>query len=228
MNITERKISDIIPYDNNPRNNKKAIEKVAESIREFGFKVPIIVDKGGVIVAGHTRLEAAKILGFETVPVIVADDLTPEQVKAFRLADNKVAEFSTWDFNKLKKELSELGSAFNFEGFGFGGVFDGGFAVAEQTREQPNCNPPLAPVTESNFEDDEGDDFNLPEELVGKDLNIDHIPKIVGSDETSRERVIISYKRDEEAVVMKMLGLGRINKILYNLDEIPAANQLSL
>ncbi|MEE0937677.1 MAG: ParB N-terminal domain-containing protein [Bacteroidales bacterium] len=119
MNITERKISDIIPYENNPRNNKNAIEKVAESIREFGFKVPIIVDKGGIIVAGHTRLEAAKLLGLKKVPVIVADDLTPEQVKAFRLADNKVAEFSTWDFKKLNEELSELGSAFNFEGFEF-------------------------------------------------------------------------------------------------------------
>lgn len=220
MNITERKVSDIIPYENNPRNNKDAIEKVAESIKEFGFKVPIIVDKGGIIVAGHTRLEAAKLLGLKKVPVIIADDLTPEQVKAFRLADNKVAEFSTWDFKKLNEELSELGSAFNFEGFGFGGVFDGGFAVAEQTREQPNYNTPLAPVTESNFEDDEDDDFNLPEEIVGKDLTPDDLPKIVGSDEVARERVIIVFKKEDKEKLQAMLGLKNIDKVVYNFDEL--------
>lgn len=220
MIITERKINDIIPYENNPRNNKNAIEKVAESIKQFGFKVPIIVDKGGIIVAGHTRLEAAKLLGLKKVPVIVADDLTPEQVKAFRLADNKVAEFSTWDFKKLNEELSELGSAFNFEGFGFGGVFDGGFAAPEPTREQPNYNPPLSPVTESNFEDDEDDDFNLPEEIVGKDLTPDDLPKIVGSDETARERVIIVFKKEDKEKLQAMLGLKNIDKVVYNFDEL--------
>lgn len=89
MNIIEKNINEITPYENNPRDNSKAISYVANSIREFGFKVPIVVDKDNVIVAGHTRLKAAEMLGLETVPVIVADDLTEEQINAFRLVDNK-------------------------------------------------------------------------------------------------------------------------------------------
>lgn len=99
------------------------MEAVAESIKEFGFKVPIIIDRDNVIVAGHTRLKAAKALGMETVPCIVADDLTEEQIKAFRLADNKTAELAEWDFDKLETELAELAEMgvdmqnFSFEEF---------------------------------------------------------------------------------------------------------------
>ena len=118
MNIKEYPIKDLIPYENNPRNNKEAVEYVANSIREFGFKVPIVIDKDMVIVAGHTRLLAAKKLGLESVPCIVADDLTPDQIKAFRLADNKTGEFASWDFEKLEFELDEL-SDFDMEQFGF-------------------------------------------------------------------------------------------------------------
>ena len=108
MEIRELNVDEIIPYENNPRFNDEAVEAVANSIKEFGFKVPIIVDKDKVIIAGHTRLLASKRLGLERVPVIFADDLTEEQVKAFRLADNKVGEIATWDITKLNKELEEL------------------------------------------------------------------------------------------------------------------------
>lgn len=108
MNIIEMNVSDLTPYENNPRDNSKAISYVANSIREFGFKVPIVVDKENVIVAGHTRLKAAQLLGLETVPVIVADDLTEEQINAFRLADNKSSEFAEWDMSKLEQELEML------------------------------------------------------------------------------------------------------------------------
>ena len=118
MNIKEYPIKELIPYENNPRNNKDAVEYVANSIREFGFKVPVVIDKDMVIVAGHTRLLAAKKLGLESVPGIVADDLTPDQIKAFRLADNKTGEFASWDFEKLEFELDEL-SDFDMEQFGF-------------------------------------------------------------------------------------------------------------
>lgn len=118
MNIKEYPIKELIPYENNPRNNKEAVEYVANSIREFGFKVPIVIDKDMVIVAGHTRLLAAEKLGLESVPCIVADDLTPDQIKAFRLADNKTGEFASWDFEKLEFELDEL-SDFDMEQFGF-------------------------------------------------------------------------------------------------------------
>ena len=102
MQIEEVNTSELIPYSNNPRNNDSAVDAVAASIKEFGFKVPIIIDNYNVIVAGHTRLKAAQKLGLEKVPCIKADDLTPEQLKAFRLADNKVSELATWDFDKLE------------------------------------------------------------------------------------------------------------------------------
>ena len=108
MDIVEMKITDIIPYENNPRRNDEAVDKVALSISSFGFKVPIILDKNNVIVAGHTRLKAAEKLGLTTVPTIRADDLTDDQIKAFRLADNKVSEFAEWDFEALEKELDSI------------------------------------------------------------------------------------------------------------------------
>ena len=108
MVIEYLKPSEIVPYENNPRNNDEAVEYVANSIREFGFKVPIIVDSNNVIVAGHTRLKASELLGLEQVPCIRADDLTEDQIKAFRLADNKVSEIATWDFGKLSIELDDI------------------------------------------------------------------------------------------------------------------------
>ena len=108
LKIEEMAIGEIIPYENNPRKNEAAVEKVAASIHEFGFKVPIIIDSENVIVAGHTRLKAAELLQLETVPVIRADDLSEEQIKAFRLADNKTAELADWDFARLEEELAEI------------------------------------------------------------------------------------------------------------------------
>lgn len=108
MNIIELKLSEIKEYDKNPRKNDGAVDYVAESIKQFGFKVPIVVDKDNVIIAGHTRYKASKKLGLETVPCIKADDLTEEQVKAYRIADNKVSEFAMWDFELLDEELSEI------------------------------------------------------------------------------------------------------------------------
>lgn len=118
MKVKEIPIDEITPYANNPRNNAAAVEPVAASIRDFGFRVPIVLDKNGVIVAGHTRLEAAKRLGLSQVPCVVADDLTAEQARAFRIADNKTAELATWDAAKLAEELADI-SDFDMGGFGF-------------------------------------------------------------------------------------------------------------
>lgn len=119
MEFVDKKLSEITPYKNNPRNNDEAVGPVAESIKEFGFKVPIVIDKNGEIVNGHTRYKAAKKLGLETVPVIVADDLSEEQIKAFRLADNKVGEIAVWDLDLLNEELNDIldldMSAFGFD-----------------------------------------------------------------------------------------------------------------
>lgn len=108
MNIITVDVNCLIPYENNPRLNDDAVQYVAESIKQFGFKVPIIIDKDNIIVAGHTRLKAAIELGLEQVPCIIADDLTEEQIKAFRLADNKVAEIAEWNYDLLQKELAEI------------------------------------------------------------------------------------------------------------------------
>lgn len=108
MEIINKSIKDIKPYEKNPRKNKDAVDYVAESIKQFGFKVPIVIDKNDVIVCGHTRLLAAKKLKLKDVPCIIADDLTDEQIKAFRLADNKVSEFAEWDFDLLNGELDDI------------------------------------------------------------------------------------------------------------------------
>ena len=118
MNIVLKKISDVIPYEKNPRKNDAAVKYVMESIKQFGFKVPIVIDSNNIIICGHTRLKAAKKLKMEEVPCVVADDLTDEQIKAFRLADNKVAEQAEWDFDLLADELEDLFD-FDMTVFGF-------------------------------------------------------------------------------------------------------------
>lgn len=108
MEVVAKKLTEVKPYEKNPRRNDDAVDAVAASIKEFGFQQPIVVDKDGVIIAGHTRYKAAKKLGLQTVPVVVADKLTDEQVRAYRLADNKTGELAGWDFSLLEVELSEL------------------------------------------------------------------------------------------------------------------------
>lgn len=141
-------------YENNPRLNRAAIPKVKASIENFGFLVPVVVDKDNVIVCGHTRVRAAKELGFKELPCIAAEDLTPEQVDAFRVADNKVAEFAGWDFAKLEIELENLKTSFDMEDFGFQ-LEDLDFSfetpVPEETDEIPSGGDRL--------EMDEVDDF---------------------------------------------------------------------
>ena len=118
MEVVNKYIKDLVPYENNPRDNTEAVDYVAESISKFGFQVPIIVDNKNVIVAGHTRLLAAKKLKLKKVPCIVADDLTEEQIKAFRIIDNKVAENARWDYTKLSQEMAELGDL-DWQALGF-------------------------------------------------------------------------------------------------------------
>lgn len=120
MVIVNKKLDELRAYENNPRNNDNAVAAVAASIKEFGFKVPIVVDPAGVIIAGHTRARAAEMLGMQTVPCIVADDLTESQIRAFRLADNKTAELAEWDFDKLDEEMEQLReNGFDMSAFGF-------------------------------------------------------------------------------------------------------------
>lgn len=108
MKVQKMKISEVKPYDKNPRNNDNGVDAVANSVKEFGWQQPIVVDKNNVIIVGHTRYKAAKKLGMKEVPVVVADNLTDEQVKAYRLADNKTGELTTWDTDLIDDELNDI------------------------------------------------------------------------------------------------------------------------
>ena len=120
MNVVDIDINEIKPYENNPRYNEHAVEFVANSLKKFGFQQPIVIDKNNVVVAGHTRLKAAQKLGYTKVPCKYADELSPEEVKAYRLADNKTNEIAVWDKEAEKLELSELDDlGFDMAEFGF-------------------------------------------------------------------------------------------------------------
>lgn len=122
IEIVYKKLSELHGYENNPRKNQKAVQPVANSIEEFGFKVPMVITADGTIVTGHTRYAAAQELGMEEVPCILADDLTDEQISAFRVADNRVSEFASWDFTKLEDELGKISMDMTL--FGFDGDWD--------------------------------------------------------------------------------------------------------
>ena len=119
LNIHYVSLAKLKPYKNNPRKNDKAVDFVKNSIEQFGWRVPIVIDRNMIILAGHTRYKAAKRLGIEMVPCVVADDLSEEQAAAFRLIDNKTQELSSWDFGKLIQELNDLVDEFRMSMFGF-------------------------------------------------------------------------------------------------------------
>lgn len=143
MKIVMKKVTQLNEYENNPRNNEAAIESVANSIKSFGFKVPIVITSEHVIIAGHTRLKAAISLDLKEVPCIIADDLSEDQIKAFRLADNKTAELATWDFTKLENELIDIDMdmlQFGFEELEEGlpdNASDDDFNIDEEIPETP-------------------------------------------------------------------------------------------
>lgn len=122
--IKEVPIGDVKPYANNPRDNDRAVEALAKSIKSFGWQQPIVVDKNMVVIVGHTRLKAAKKLGAEKVPVVIAENLTDEQAKAYRLADNKTGENAVWDNKKLLEELSSFDTKDLFTGFKTSEIFE--------------------------------------------------------------------------------------------------------
>jgi len=192
MKINNIKLSDLIPYENNPRTNDGAVQYVQNSIKKFGFKVPIIIDKNNVIVAGHTRYKAAQNLNLETVPVIVADDLTPEQVKAFRIADNKTSEKAQWNFEKLGAEITELDSL-NFDL----DLKDIGFSDIELD------------VLRGNWEPDEEED-----QFLGKEEDPDIENQI------KKKRVVITYEPEQEETVKNLLKLEKITKMIYDITEL--------
>ena len=190
MNIVEKRLNELKPYENNPRINDGAVKFVKNSIEEFGFKVPIVIDKNGVIVAGHTRYKASQELGLETVPCVVADDLTDEQVKAFRIADNKTAEKASWDLDALKTEMEELEEidGIDMRDFGFGD-----FEISALTEDM----------------DAEGYDNEL------MDAFSEH-----SEDMLKKQRVIITYETEQEQLFLEKLLQVTELKVCYDIKEL--------
>ena len=184
LRVIYKKIDELIPYKNNPRKNDNAVEYVKNSIRDFGFKVPIVISENNIVVAGHTRLKAAKELNLDRIPCIVADDLTEEQIKAFRLADNKVSEFSKWDFDLLNSELDGLDIDSELYGFFEDDEFDISY---------------IDELNENGFSNTNGQNdyfsisFSFPIEKE-KEIN-DYI------DEVSKEKIV-------EDIILKAEGLS--------------------
>ena len=153
MQVREIPIGEVVPYPNNPRRNDHAVRAVADSIQAFGFQQPLVVDKDNVLIVGHTRLKAAELLGLDTVPVVVADSLTPDEAAAYRLADNKTGESAIWDEQRLDIELS--GISLDMGAFGFAEMepigFDSLLAEKDTGKKDnevvcPKCGERFSPV----------------------------------------------------------------------------------
>lgn len=170
LKIEYIKTSELIPYANNPRHNDDAVDYVINSIREFGFKVPIVVDKDKTVVAGHTRLKAAKKIGMKEVPCIIADNLTEQQIQAFRLADNKASELATWDMDLLDLELDGI-TDIDMGDFGF--EFDDAFSLDDIEENNSTENPKA-----DNDRSMQNDAFENQEIMQFQILNYYGIPEI--------------------------------------------------
>lgn len=196
MQIEYWDVEKLIPYARNPRKNDDAVPKMAGVIKEFGFKVPIVIKSDGSVIDGHLRLKAAQMLGMEQVPVVLADEWTPAQVKAFRLAVNRSAEWAEWDDELLKLELDDL----KLENFDLGLI---GF-------EDVLNNTPL-------------EDYNDYETTEEPDE--DEISDFVGHDEDylMKKRVILVYGDDEESYLREhILRIDDVEKVnvVYDVEEI--------
>lgn len=210
MNVVMKKISEIQAYDNNPRKNDKAVDAVAASIREFGFKQPIVIDKNNVIVCGHTRIKGAIKLGLEEVPCVIADDLTDEQVKSFRLVDNKTAELAEWDLDKLAEELKFID--IDMEQFGFEDL--------EESMERE--------VLEDNFDESEelpinpyakkGDVFILGKHrlMCGDSTKSEDVKKLVDGQVIDMVFTDPPYNVDYEGTAGKILNDKQEDSEFYN------------
>ena len=215
--IITKKLSEIIPYVNNPRHNEKAIDLVAASIAEFGFKNPIILDEKNVIIAGHTRYAAAKKLGMEEVPCIMAADLTPSQVKAFRLADNKVAEAAEWDMDLLNIELDGI-TDIDMSDFGFN--LDALEEVENDQEEIKEDEPPEPPTEAKSVP---GDIYQLGEHrlMCGDSTSTTDIDKLMNGEKADLVFTDPPYgmKKEKEGIANDNLNYDDL--LEFNRQWIP-------
>lgn len=179
LTIQQAPIDTVIPYARNPRKNTTAITQVASSLKEFGFRQPIVVDKEMVVVVGHTRLLAAKQLGYTEVPIHIATTLTPQQIKAYRIADNRTNEFAEWDLDFLKLEMEETGNLFTgFTDEDLNELFDTGTPAKGNTDENEVPETPINPVSQL------GDVWILGDHrlICGDSTSDESISKLMGND----------------------------------------------
>lgn len=221
MVIKEMPLKDLIHYENNPRKNDHAVEAVTKSIKEFGFKVPIVIDSENVIIAGHTRAKAAEQLGLKKVPCIIADDLTPEQVRAFRIADNKTGEFAEWDMELLTMELAELDGMFTgFDDLEIGRMVGDKYKEVEDV-EVPE--PPEVPTTKR------GDIWQLGRHrlMCGDSTKEKDVKQLIGEHKSKLLFTSPPYSDMREYKGDKDLNVGNIVKFIHCYEpfaEIQAVN----
>lgn len=206
---------DIHPYLKNPRQNEKAVPYVANSIREFGFKVPIVVDESHTVICGHTRLAAAKSLGLEEVPCIIATDLTQEQVQAFRLADNKVAEIAEWDEELLQDELDDLSDIFDMSDFGF---FDGLDQEEEPEAYEDDYDPELTATPNAVL----GDIYQLGEHrlMCGSSTDATDVEQLMNGEVAdlciTDPPYNVDYKGEAGKIMNDKMGDANFYQFLYD------------
>ena len=211
MELATKKLADLVPYENNPRKNDKAVDAVVESIKQCGYVAPIIVDENNVILAGHTRYKALKKLGRKDVEVVVRTGLSDEQKRKYRILDNKTNEFADWDFDKLEQELAGL----EFGGFDFGFDFSRLDDMAEQMRQPEPVYRPEGTVSTTDLPDD---DPYLPDGYDDDDIQqyTDRQEEYV-----IKRRVIITYLPEQENELKAILGIDSDDvKVVYDIDEL--------
>ena len=235
MIIEDIPISAVKPYEKNPRKNDKAVDGVAESIKQSGFKQPIVIDKNGVIVAGHTRYKAALKLGFDTVPCVRADDLTQKQIKAYRILDNKLNELASWDFEMLGEELETF--EFDFEPFDVEiPTFDWEdfLDVEENGNHQPTTKPEetVSDNSTSSIVSSPHTSSELPSQNPGESAEStadESLNEISSSEEEegqyagqtqNRKRIVILYPEERSKELAEFFGLQSLEKGFYDVEEI--------
>lgn len=212
MQIVTLPMSEIKPYKNNPRNNLPAVDAVAESIKQNGYRARIIVDENHVIIAGHTRYLALKKLGYTDVEVQMETDMSEEQKKKYRLLDNKTNEYAEWDFEKLKKEVENL----DFGGFDFG--FD--MSSLDRLKYQAEDAEPVYSPDGVKTEVPDEDDPYLPDGYDDDEIK-DYTDR--QEDYVLKKRVIITYLPEFESTVAALLGLDPslpLAKVVYDIEEL--------
>ena len=211
------KLADIVPYENNPRKNDKAVDAVVESIKQCGYVAPIILDEENIILAGHTRFKALAKLGKDQAEVVIRKGLTDDQKRKYRILDNKTSEFADWDFDKLEAELDGL----DFGDFDFGFDFSRLDGMAEQmNRPEPIYNPGgvVTAIPEN------GSDPYLPEGYDDSELQ-QYTDR--QEDFVIKRRIIITYLPEQEADLMNLLGIegDTLEKVVYDIDELAGGGE---